>query len=143
MKGKFICNICGKDHNDLNDYASCVSTCYEKKIREKETKIALNELKQAKAYYEQKLKEFKEKYPKEYDLNFGENVSCESCKSYDCEEKTSDDLFNTIAVSITDDGDGKPKVDARVNGKKVDDDTLSKLFDDPDTRYIAKMLGIL
>lgn len=87
---KYICSICGKGYNDLSLYLNCVRDCgyeLEKKLkkekeeaakREAESKkcaeevnAALNGIKQAKAYYEQKLNEFKEKYPEEYVMNFG------------------------------------------------------------------------
>ena len=148
MKERYTCGICGKQHIGLDEYLKCVSSCGEKtkkeqkeaaeKKRIEELNASLNRVKQARAYFEQQLKEFKDKYPEEYNLNF-ENCSCNSHK--DCGTKDTNDYFQKIEVKVVDDGKGKPKVDAKVNGKK--DENLEKLFADPDAKYIAKMLGIL
>ena len=140
---RYTCGICGAVHIGLDDYLKCVSTCgaklqkekeeAEKKKRMEELNASLNRVKQAKAYFEQQLKEFENKYPEEYKLNFG-NCTCDS-------HKNCDDYIQKIEVKVVDDGEGKPKVDAKVNGKK--DKNLEKLFADPDAKYIAKMLGIL
>ena len=87
MTEKYVCGICGKSYTDLDEYLDCVSKCGEKFKKERENKrleeinAAINGVKQAKIYYEQKLKEFKEKYPEEYDMNFG------SESSNDCDAK--------------------------------------------------------
>lgn len=157
MKGNFICSICGKDYNDLNNYVNCVSTCYKKKIKEKEIKDVLNELEHIKYLYEQKLEEFKEKYPKEYELNFAsEGCICPSdCKGYcsdeddtednteDFSKLTKDNNMESMEFSYESNGKDKPKLSAKVNGKKVDDNRIEELFKDPDIKYLAKLLGIL
>lgn len=159
----YVCGICGKEYDNLTSYMACVSKCGEEvllrereekqKKRAEELNADINGVKQAKVYYEQKLKEFKEKHPEEYELNFGsEDVSCDTCKSCDCDKvktnKKEDKKavsFDTLSVSIVDDGNGEPKFDARINGKKVEEDKLRKLFDDadPDTKHFAKLLRIL
>ena len=160
MTEKYVCSICEKEYNNLDDYLKCVSTCGTKLKKEQEAEIAkkyaeevnaaINKVKSAKDYYEQQLKEFKEKYPNEYKLNFGKHTC--SCNSHTCncknesdsiKQDTEKESFKDISFSYVDDGKDKPKLSARVNGVKVDDDSINKLFDDPDTRYIAKMLGII
>lgn len=92
---KYKCSICGKEYSNLDNYLKCVSNCVEtkKKSNERlnEINAALNGVKQAKLYYEQKLKEFKENYPDEYKINF-ESES----KIYDTSQKIRpEDLFDT------------------------------------------------
>lgn len=76
-KTKFVCGICGKTINDLDEYVAHVKECGAKLKAEKDQKAlaelnaAINKVKAAKTYYEQCLQEFKEKYPNEYELNFG------------------------------------------------------------------------
>lgn len=147
---KYVCGICEKGYEDLEEYLKCVSSCgetlkankkkEEEKKRLEEINAALNRIKQAKAYYEEQLDKFKEKYPEEYELNFGkaECVCPSDCKGF--EENTKSE---TIELSYKDDGKGKPKMKAKINGKDIGTDTLDKLFDDPETKYIAKLLGIL
>lgn len=138
----FVCGICGSKHTDLDSYLKCVSKCVEtmktaqkaeeEKKRLEEINAALNRIKQAKAYYEEQLDKFKEKYPEEYELNFGDKKRVESEKS-----------SSTMEFSYENNGKDKPKMTAKVNGKDIGTDTLAKLFDDPETKYIAKLLGIL
>ena len=148
MNEKYVCGICGTEYNTLDLYLDCVSQCGEKlkkereeaenKKRLEELNAALNGVKQAKEYYEQRLEEFKEKYPEEYKLNF----ASEGCHG-DCKCKSNEkDSPKKIEVKMTNDGK-ESKIDAKVNGKKVDDDYIKKLFDDPETRYFAKMLGLI
>lgn len=155
MKEKFTCNICGKDHDDLTSYMKCVSKCGEKALKEREAEAAqkyleevnagLNRIKEAEKYLESVKKEFKEKYPEEYDLNFGDNnVAYDiplklSTKS----ENDDDNKFKAIEVELKSDGKGKPTINARVNGTKVDNDSIEKLFADPEVNYLARLLGIL
>lgn len=144
MTEKYVCGICGKSYTDLDEYLDCVSKCGEKFKKERENKrleeinAAINGVKQAKIYYEQKLKEFKEKYPEEYDMNFG------SESSNDCDAKAvKREDIGKIEIRATSDGNGKPKIDARINDKKVETEVINKLFEDPDTKYIAKLLGLV
>ena len=156
MNKKYVCGICEKEHVDLVQYMKCVSTCGEKlkkeqeeielKKRAEELNIAISKVKAARSYYEQQLNEFKEKYPEEYELNFGKHVcSCDdscSCKS-ESDLTQPEEQFKDISISYVDNGKDKPQLSAKVNGTKVDENSLSKLFKDPDTQYIARMLGIL
>lgn len=151
----YVCGICGKEYDNFVPYMACVSKCGEELLqkqkeedeikRREEVNAYLNRIKEAEKYLKDVKEEFKKKYPVEYDLNFGS--SCNSCGECNCgkhEEKHTDEKdVSSVQVSIIDDGKGEPKVDARVNGKKVENRALDKLFEDPNTRYIAKMLGIL
>ena len=78
----FKCGICGKEFDDIEEYLTHVSNCAVKKS-EDESKKKEEELKKAKkvnSYIEsikscEKImndfkKEFEEKYPNEYDMNF-------------------------------------------------------------------------
>ena len=156
MNENFICNICGSKHTDLTSYMKCVNSCYEKvkkeekeaeaKKRAEEINVALNGIKQAKAYYEQKLNEFKEKYPAEYEMNFGSNdKSCSCGGNCKCEEDPLkvENKMKDIAISYENNGKDEPKFSARVNGKKVDDAHVKTLLDDPEVDWIAKMLGLV
>ena len=78
---RFRCDICGTTIIGLDDFLTHVKECGAKekaKLKEAENKKYLeevnayiNKVKVAKDYYDTCLKEFKEKYPKEYELNFG------------------------------------------------------------------------
>lgn len=132
MKEKYVCDLCGKTHYELDEYVKCVVECGEKlkKLEEEEKNkkyleelnAAINGVKQAKVYYEQKLNEFKEKYPKEYELNFAtEGCSCPS----DCKGHCSDeDLDNTE------------------DSTEVNNEMFKKLLEDPDIRFFARLLGL-
>lgn len=158
---KYVCSICGKEYDNLTAYMACVSKCgeiliqeqreEEQKKRLEEVNAGLNRIKEAEKYLKEVKEEFKKKFPKEYDLNFG--VSCDACESRDCEKttvktgldkdkNTNEKDVSSIEVDYVDDGKGEPKVDIKINGKK-DKNLLNALLEDPDTRYIAKMLGIL
>ena len=146
----FICGICATEHNNLSDYMACVAHCgaqvkaaqeaEEEKKRLEKMNMALNGVKQAKKYYEEQLEKFKKEYPVEYKLNFGEKHNCSNgtCKCSDNKSK-----YETVELSYEKDGKNKPKMSAKVNGKDVTDETLESLLDDPETKYIAKMLGII
>lgn len=149
MNEKYVCGLCGKTHTDLDEYMNCVLKCGEKlKELEKEEKekkrlielnSALNGVKQAKDYYEQKLNEFKEKYPEEYELNFGSEDCHGNCK---CKSNEKENTSKKVEVKITNDGKGS-KIDASINGKKVDDEIIKELSTDPEIEFFAKMLGLL
>ena len=173
MKDKFVCSICGKTHYDLGEYVNCVTRCseqlkkYEEQEKEKkrleELNAALNRVKQAKAYFEQQLNEFKDKYPEEYRLNFAFDYDTEECDKT-CDDSANDDKCDTcdvcdgkclyetnketdenecISITYIDDGHNKPELSASINGKKVSDDALEKLFKDPDANHIARLIKIL
>src|SRR5574344_776968 len=86
----FKCGICGKEFDDIEEYLTHVSNCAVKKS-EDESKKKEEELKKAKdvnsyikaiksyeKFANDYKKEFKKKYPNEYDMNFKEKVcSCE------------------------------------------------------------------
>ena len=125
----YKCAICKTEHNDLNDYMKCVASCgaalkqreeaEKKRKRLEEVNAALSKVKAAKAYYQEQLDIFKEKYPEEYKLNFF-NEGVNECP-YDCKGFAKDEDFDT---------------DKNMD-KPLD------LFNDPEVRYIAKLLGIL
>jgi uncharacterized C2H2 Zn-finger protein len=86
----FKCSICGMEFSNVDEYVTHISKCAEQ-YKVKESKKKEEELKKARevnSYIEtiqrwEKItndckKEFKEKYPNEYDMNFKEK-SC-SCK---------------------------------------------------------------
>lgn len=209
MNEKYVCDLCGTTHYDLDEYVNCVTKCGKKmkelekeKIAQKrleEVNAAIIDVKQAKELYEQKLKEFKEKFPKEYELNFAtEGVSCDSCNDcdkeldcddcefnyndeclceYDCDEcpccngkceeceqcnecdfyeecyeselsenkelNKKDNKVKLMEFSYESNGKDKPKLSAKVNGVKVDDDHIEELFKDPELNYFARVLGII
>lgn len=164
---RYICGICGKEHIGLDAYLECVAKCGEKLKKEREAEkekkhaeevnAALNGVKQAKIYYEQKMKEFKEKYPEEYKLNFGETHTCKvdgstiSTDSYSTKPNTTTvahnsnkDKLESVEFLYEKDGKDEPKISAKVNGKEVaEKDILSKLEADPDTKFIAQLLGLM
>lgn len=113
MSKLFKCSICGREYDNVNDFLKCVTSCAaEVKRKEKEESeqrlaeinAAINGVKQAKAYYNQKLKEFKEKYPKEYELNFG-NEKCKSncdCSKTNTKESSKDISRDKVASEFSD-----------------------------------------
>lgn len=130
MAEKYVCGICGTAYSDLDDYLNCVSKCGEKLKENKhleEVNAALNGVKQAKNYYEQKLDEFKQKYPKEYAVNFGTGSD---------KKITS----KSVEVSYENNGKDKPKMSAKVDGKEKD---IKTLLNDPETKFIAQLLGLI
>ena len=88
-----------------------------------------------------------------------ENYHCDGCEGEECIcriehdcEGNMDCYGNKIAnnekpriveMSINRNGKDKPVIDAKVNGAKVDDDSISKLLEDPEVNWIAKMLGLV
>ena len=80
-KTKLVCGICGKTIFGVDEYVEHIKRCGEKlnatlKAEEnkkylEEVNAALSKVKAAREYYEKCLKDFEEKYPKEYALNFG------------------------------------------------------------------------
>ena len=146
----FVCGICSKEHNNLSDYMACVAHCgaqvkaaqkvEEEKKRLEKMNVALNRIKEAKKYYEEQLEKFKKEYPEEYKLNFGEKHNCSNgtCKCSDIKPKS-----ETVELSYESDGKNKPKMTAKVNGKDVTDEALKSLLDDPETKFIAQLLGIV
>lgn len=149
IKKNYVCGICGKEYFDLDAYMKCVSKCGEnakatlkaeaEKARLEKLNADLNKVKEAKKYYEEQLAWFKSEYPEEYKFNFGGHT----CKCSKSKDTKSDIKTETIELSYEDNGKDKPKMTAKVNGKDVDNKTLENLFDDPDCRYIAKMLGLI
>ena len=88
MKGKYImlkCSICGLEFTDdqLTEYAAHVNKCAADESLKRKTedmrKIQeeLEEIKKAKAEYENLKNSFKDKYPSIYRMNF-DNCDCES-----------------------------------------------------------------
>lgn len=139
MMKNYICAICGTEHYDLDSYLKCVAKCGEEiKAKDKQKRIeevnaALNRVKQAKEYYEEQLKQFNEKYPEEYELNFGLNKKKVTVDK--TEPKT-----ESVKVSYSKKNDEDPEIRARVNGKDV---SPKELFTDPDVKYLAELLGII
>ena len=75
-KTNFVCGICGDTIAGLDEYVAHVKECSVCKVEQEQKKLeelnaAINKVRMAKSYYEECLLEFKEKYPKEYELNFG------------------------------------------------------------------------
>lgn len=153
---KYKCSICGKAYDDLGLYMKCVNKCgcnleqrlkkekeLEEQKRREEINAALNRIKEAKNYYEQKLIEFKEKYPEEYKMNFG-NTNCTLTQ-----EAKQDTISKTtpkaecVEFAYSTDGNGTPQLVAKVNGKEVDEQELSQLIQDPSVRNIARLFGLL
>ena len=139
---EYVCNICGKVYYDVDSYFDCVSNCRkslkaeEKQKRLEEINAALNKVKQAKAYYEEQLALFKTKYPEEYDFNFGTTQEDDWLADF-----TKDESPNRIMLSCESDGKGRPVLKA--NGRQVSDEFVKDLFDDPEMKYIGKMLGLI
>lgn len=166
MSGIFRCSICGKEYDNLALYFDCVSSCYEKAQKAEELEAQRKRMEEINAYIKdikslrqelEKLEtEFCMKYPKEYELNFGEVTyneaacgddcnecpHCESCEDSECACTDSlNDLLKSIEVSFVNNGKDK-KVDAKINGKKVDNDILKEIAKDPEIGFLVKMLGI-
>lgn len=92
---EFKCSICGQVMDNLDDYVTHVKECVDREKAEQSRKYlekvnaAIKKVKTAKSYYEECLNEFKDKYPKEYELNFAN----ESAMVSDNQTKTVDELF--------------------------------------------------
>ena len=168
MKKQYVCSICENSYDSLETYLKCVSTCGAKLQKERdeavkraeEVNAALNKVKAAKSYYEEQLKDFKEKYPEEYYLNFSSSDDCddwcdfdcdnchrcddyddELCNFEDCENQEKEPISNVV-IYTGDDGEGNLKFAAFVNGKEVNDDSFNELLNDPAMSLIANMLGL-
>jgi len=165
-KGNYVCGICGTNHEYLEDYLDCVNHC-GKKVREEmrakaekermeKVNAALNGVKQAKAYYEEQLAKFKNEFPDEYKMNFGDNActcggKCDHADKKDHKKKNiaeatpknPNNNVDSIALSYKDNGKDEPEITAKVNGKTVENKELEKLFNDPDVKYLAEILGIM
>lgn len=120
MDKKYNCSICGKVLNDLDSYLDHVAKCGEKTKKDMEAEknkkylaevnVALSKVKAAKDYYNECLKDFKEKYPKEYELNFGvktdksnKNVTYNAktdkkCKDFDVIELSGEDTYELLRL---------------------------------------------
>lgn len=126
MNNKFKCDICGESIIGLDEYVKHVKACADKeKAKTNEEYLnklnsAINKVKQAKAYYDDCLKEFKQKYPKEYDLNFG-------CNCYSCDDGSSKKVTHATLT--------KPAGKAE-NAKKIESSEMS-FYD------FCKLLGII
>lgn len=154
MEKRFICGICGKEHFALDSYMACVSKCGEnakavqKAEAEKERLVkmnaALNRVKEAKKYFEQQLAKFEKEYPVEYKLNFGKDTCKGDCKCSDNKSKTKTNTKSEkIELAYEADKNGKAKMTAKVNGEDVSDEALADLLADPETRFIAQLLGLV
>ena len=164
VKDILTCSICGTAYTNIDDYLKCVESCVSNKKKEieeernqkrlEEVNKALNAIKQAEKYYNELKDKFKADYPEEYKLNFDDHKCNCSCEKEDIAKTNSKDKpkYKTMELSYERNSKEKPKMSAKVNGKKVDDDALQKLFDDPDANYlaadpdvnyIAKVLGIM
>ena len=149
MMSEFVCGICGKGYYDVESYMKCVSKCgaelkakkeaEEKQKRMEEVNAALNKVKQAKAYYEEQLALFETKYPEEYKMNFGVRDTEKNANEKNDWDEFVSKLENIgTTVSYLDKGDGNPTI--KVNGEKI---TAKNLANDPETRWIAEMLGLV
>ena len=148
---EYVCGICGTSYYDLDSYMKCVTKCgselkaqkeaEEKQKRMEEVNAALNKVKQAKAYYEEQMALFEEKYPEEYKMNFGARDTERNALEDDLgdwlADLSSDKKPSITTVSYEDNGKDKPTI--KVNGKITD----KNLADDPETRWIARMLGLV
>ena len=153
MENNYTCAICKKQHDSLDGYLACVNAC-GKKLKESQRieklNAALNQVKQAQKYFEQKLDEFKSEYPEEYELNFGSKNSkakpdMDKTRAVTKEEWGKEQKrMKDNAISCESNGTESMKVFANVNGKEVEgNDALELLKSDPNTKYLAELLGIL
>ena len=130
----FTCSICGKEFDNIDQYATHVAKCAEEHKKKEEDLQKLNDdlnrVKAAKAYYEDQLAKFKENYPEAYALNFG--TKDKVCTKENTGEKP------------------ESKLNVTINGEKVPDDvckealdeTLEELKSDPFIRHMINILGI-
>ena len=161
----YKCAICGKEYDDFMSYGKCVRSCVETKIKkDKEDEIkklvdgvkdALDTVNKSKEYLNYRLKEFKDKFPEEYNEYYPTlmpvnedycNDCCDDCeykKENGCNEEGKENEEKSFFVEI-DSSKGKPKIKATVNGKPVGEDVAMKLFSkNPEVMHIVKTLGIL
>lgn len=172
MKNNYTCAICKKQHDSLDAYMKCVSSCYEKVQQVKEAEKLRKQMEEINSYVKdikdlkKKLErledEFCRKYPKEYALNFGEVTydetkcdadcdvcaHCESCgdSEHDCEEvdclTSLEDVLNNT-IKVSVTKDGKnKKLKATVNGREVGSSELKNLKNNPEIGFLMDMLGI-
>ena len=150
----YTCAICNKSYDSLESYMNCVNACGEKikieKLAEKERmknmNLDLNKIKAAKEYYDGLLEKFKEDYPDEYKLNFRESECPHDCKGNvesETKARTKEVKPETIELYYEGDGKNKPKIVAKVNGEEVDDKAVDSLLHDPETKFIAQLLGLI
>lgn len=145
----YVCSICGEKYESLDDYLACVAKCGEtlkseqkakaEKERLEKVNAALNRIKEAKKYWEDQLDKFKEEYPEEYELNFGKKDNYDD-KIIKPGKTAGLGRIGNAELTYAKNGNDKPKITAKVNGKDV---SAEKLFEDPDCRYIAKLLGLV
>lgn len=160
---KFVCSVCGKEHEDLTSYMNCVNFCAGNLLKEQERireeylenmNAALNRVKSAEEYYKDQLRTFMNEYPDEYKKHFGsEKTSSEkdinnSNNKTDVPDVLNDfnwlDELNDIVFSSITDKDGSVKTNTMINGKDVDSDkALKKLKSNPETQHIAKLLDLI
>lgn len=111
----YVCGFCGKAFaNDIDGYVRHVAKCGSKlkTLKENEEKekyleevnAAINRVKEAEKYYKDCLAEFKEKYPKEYKLNFAPESDKKSA-DVKKESKASDDSKTVLKDWSADDID--------------------------------------
>lgn len=128
MNGNYTCGVCGKTITGLDAYLAHVTECgkkmkaakaeEEKKYLE-EVNAALRKVKSAKTYYEECLRHFKEKYPKEYALNFG---------TYQTKSKNAP-KSNQKSNVTTDANSSEKKIDAK-NAKNTNEYTTTDFLKD-------------
>ena len=145
----YVCGICGKKYESLDYYMDCVSKCGEKlkaeqkaeaeKERLEKVNALISKVKAAEKYLIEVKAEFKEKYPEEYELNFGKKDNYDD-KIIKPGKTAGLGRIGNAELTYAKNGNDKPKITAKVNGKDV---SAEKLFDDPDCRYIAKLLGLV
>lgn len=134
---KYTCNICGRQHSELDAYIKCVSECGKKakenEKRNEEINAAINRVKQAEKYLQEQKNFFKEKFPEEYDLNFSTKV-----------DKKVTPKVNSVEFSYEKNEAEDPTVITKINGEEVTHDAYKTLLEsDPNTKYIAQLLGLL
>ena len=160
---KFVCSVCGKEHEDLSKYIECVNFCAGNLLKEQDRireeylekmNAALNRVKSAEEYYKDQLRLFMNEYPDEYEKHFGSkpNDSSKNINNSRAVVDTPDvlndfnwlDGLNDIVFSSTTDKDGSVKTNTMINGKNVDSDkALKKLKSNPETQHIAKLLDLI
>ena len=155
VKNILTCDICGAAYTNIDDYLKCVESCVsnkKKEIEEEKNKKHLeavnkdlNAIKQAEKYFNELKDEFKKSYPEEYELNFGNHKCNCSCEKEDIAKTNLEDKpkYKNLELSYERNGKEEPKMTAKVNGKQVGDDYIQKLFENPETKYIAQLLGIM
>ena len=150
MENNYTCAICKKQHDSLDSYLACVNAC-GKKLKESQRieklNAALNQVKQAQKYYEDKLAEFQAEYPEEYELNFGskkphKKPMADVTKAVTKEEWDKEqERIKDNKISGESNKSEPVKVFANINGKEAKgDDALKLLESNSDTRHLARLL---